>query len=114
MFSEYSCNLKNRIAIYVPSTINVNKEIDTSFYVNTIAEKFSDFFGGATAIQASGFWISEKIGLVAEKVTIVYAFSDTTILKKHEQDIINLCNWLKTELSQEAISLECNNELYFI
>lgn len=114
MFSKYSCNLKNRVAIYIPSTVNVNQAIENSCYVNIIAEKLSDIFGGATAIEASGFWISDKIGLVAEKITIVYAFCDYETLEKHEKTIVTLCNWLKSELTQEAISLEYNNELFFI
>jgi len=105
--------LKERVAIYIPSTININEEVDNTFYVNEILTKFSEIFGGATAINADGAWVSNKKGLVIEKNKIVYSYCDRLTNEKIDE-VLNICQWLKQELRQEAISLVINNQLYFI
>lgn len=106
-------SLKEKIAVYVPSTIDVNKKIDNSFYVHEILKEFSEIFGGATAYNASGAWVSSEKGLIIEDVVIVYSYSDK--LTNNDIDkIICICEWLKDELKQECISLEVNDKLYFI
>lgn len=100
------------VKIYVPSTFEVDKEIDNTNFVNEIASQLSDMFGGCTITDGFGCWNSNK-GLVQEKVNIVYAYAehiDNVAIDK----ILHLCNWLKFEMKQEAVSLELNNKLYFV
>ena len=112
--SDFSCNLKNKISIYVPSTCNVNQTIDNSEYVEKTACFLSKLFGGCTAQDVNGFWISDNKGMIKEDVKIVYAFCTQKDFEKHESEIIDYCEIMKNILAQEAISLEFNNELYFI
>jgi hypothetical protein len=109
--------LTNKVSIYIPSKINISKinikTIDNSEYVEAVMKKMSLLFGGATAYNASGAWMSEEKGLIIENVTIIYSYCDG--LKNEEIDkVINICEWLKNELQQEAVSLEVNGKLYFI
>lgn len=106
--------LNHKVTIYVPSTVDVNKEINNTEYVNKVLEKLSTYFGGATCTEATGCWMSETAGLVRESITMCYAFCDKKAYKDHFNDVKSICEWLKTEMNQEAISLEIDNVLEFI
>lgn len=111
----YSSPLRYRIAIYVPSTVNVNRKTNTTKYVNNTLQGMSRLFGGATAIKAAGGWITSYNELVTEDITIVYSFSDTASFTEEAiNEVISYCEHLKRELKQECITLELNNQLYFI
>lgn len=105
--------LKEKVAVYVPSTFNINESIDNSFYVHEVLKEFSEIFGGATAISADGAWVSSKKGLVLEENKIIYSFCEK-LTNETVDKILDICQWLKKEMEQEAISLEINGKLYFI
>ena len=73
-------NLNRKIAIYVPSTVAVDVKADTSEWIEKIAKLLSACFGGCTQIRATGNWIATDKKLVAEDVTIVYAFCNSSDL----------------------------------
>ena len=106
--------LKSKITIYVPATINVDEAIDNAPQVERVARTLSECFGGATSTPAQGFWLSESGSLVCEKTTMVFAYCSTEQAEKYIEDIVRLCVILKYEMSQEAIALEYNSEMYFI
>lgn len=106
--------LKNKIAIYVPSTINVNQKTDSAAQVNNTCVFLSGLFGGCTSFNAAGCWTGKTGELVKENITIIYAYCTSLQLLKSKKTIINYCRELCMEMSQEAISLEINNKLYFI
>lgn len=106
--------LTSKVSIYVPSTTDVSVTIDTSSWVAKVASTLSSYFGGATSTEASGFWVSDKDGLVREKVTIVYAYCTSSDLELRQADVLALAEEMKAELKQEAVSVEINNELYLI
>ena len=45
----FSFDLNSKVAIYVPSTMNVNEECDNTEYVKNTIKQLSTWFGGATA-----------------------------------------------------------------
>jgi len=106
--------LSSRITLYVPATINTNKEIDNTKYVDQAASLFSSCFGGSTSTPALGYWLSNTQGLVKEKTTIVFAYCNNNQLEQNIDQVVEFCEGLKTEMSQEAIALEINGEMYFI
>lgn len=106
--------LSSRITLYIPATIEVNKEIDNTKYVDQAASLFSQCFGGSTSTPALGYWLSNTQGLVKEKTTIVFAYCNNNQLEQNIDQIVEFCEGLKKEMSQEAIALEINGEMYFI
>lgn len=106
--------LSSRITLYVPATIAINQEVDNSEFVDRAASLFSECFGGSTSTPALGYWMSNTQGLVKEKTTIVFAYCSDIDLQKHTDKIVEFCESLKTEMSQDAIALEINGEMYFI
>ena len=109
-------SLKNKVAIYVPSTIDVYKSIDNTQYVNEVAKELCILFGGATSQVAVGSWYSNDLNkLVTENVTIVYSFiSDDDYTEENLKKIVSIAKKLCKDMTQECISVEVNNNLNFI
>lgn len=106
-------NLSEKIAITIPTTANVNEAQDTSNYTDDAMTLLGSLFGGATAYQAQGAWISEEYGLVKEAVTVVQA-SAGVITEGDLDAVITFAERMAIELNQEAVALEHNGKLYFI
>jgi len=106
--------LSSRITLYVPATVNINEEINNTQYVDKAASLFSECFGGSTSTPALGYWMSNTQGLVKEKTTIVFAYCNDESLNNNIDKVVEFCEYLKKEMSQDAIALEINGEMYFI
>ncbi len=106
--------LSSQVKVYVPSTRNVNEEIENKLYVEETLKFLSSCFGGSTATKALGAWVSNKGDLVTESVTMVFSYARQEELDSNIERIYTYCLSLKEKLSQEAIALEVNGELYFV
>lgn len=106
--------LPQRVALYVPSTTDTDKPTDNAAQVERVAHEFCGWFGGATAQQSAGYWISDNAGLVREAVTIVFAACTAAQLREHLPDVLNLAQQIKQDMAQEAVSVELNGALYII
>lgn len=106
--------LSSKITVYIPSTMDINKPIDNTQYVESAAVLLSNLFGGATSCETLGYWVSPKAGLVKERTTQVFAYCSDKDLQEHADKVIDFCDDLKSKLSQDAIALEINGEMYFI
>jgi hypothetical protein len=108
--------LEHKVTLYIPSTKNVSEALAVSEKNSIIADALaflSKQFGGATALEAKGAWISESGDLVTESVTLVYSFSGQFGETEHKI-VWAYAEGLKEKLSQEAIAVEIDNKLYFI
>ena len=54
------------------------------------------------------------MGLVKEKSTTVFAYCGESDLQANIDKVIELCEQPKIEMTQDAIALEINGEMYFI
>lgn len=106
--------LPQRVALYVPGTQGPDTATDNAAQVERIAAEFSRWFGGATAQESTGFWMSDTAGLVREAVTIVYANCTADQLRDNLPDVLTLAQQIKAEMQQEAVSVEINGTLYII
>ena len=112
---KYLIPLRSKVSIYVPSTCDVDKSVDNSKMVNYVHSQLCLLFGGATCAPAIGGWLSESGELIKERVTVVYAFATDKQMQEHlDSDVLPLCEKIKKDMGQEAVSLEVNGELYFI
>ena len=107
-------SLDHNIKLYIPSTNDVNKAVDNSEQVDKVLTLFSKMFGGATSYNAVGAWQSDTKGLIKEKVKIVQSYATAEQVEQYIDKVIEYAETLKKEMSQEAISLEYDNKLYFI
>lgn len=105
-----------RVAVYVPGTVGVDSADDDAAarMVEHVAGKLSELFGGATATSAAGFWMSDSVGLVSEFVRIVYSNTTPEALDAAAADVLAIAEHVKSEMRQEAVSVEINGALYII
>ncbi|HVG00789.1 MAG TPA: Crp/Fnr family transcriptional regulator [Chloroflexia bacterium] len=104
----------NQVRMYIPTTMDVDRQIDTRLYVQRALELLGDLFGGATSDDAKGVWKSDTDGLVGETVYIVTSYVTQTDLDRHLARIVDFVEGLKHELKQEAMALEVNEKLMLI
>lgn len=106
--------LPQRVALYVPGTQDINHATDNAAQVERVAREFCGWFGGATAQESTGFWMSDTAGLVRESVTIVFAACTADQLRERLPDVLTLAQQIKQDMAQEAVSVELNGALYII
>ncbi len=117
-----SFELPLQVAVYVPSTKNVDviitkKEMEKR--IDDTEKLLSQLFGGYSAVQVEGGFESNDKGLVQEQAVRVVAYG----AKENEQGIPfeksfeNLINQVKSwckEWSQQSIGLEFENDLFYV
>lgn len=113
-FLKNCVKLSCSVRIYVPSTVNVDQAADTGEWVDRSLAFLSECFGGATSTKALGAWVSNNGSLVKEGVTIVFAYATQEKLEERIDNVYSFCLDMKGALSQEAIALEVNGEMYFV
>lgn len=111
---QQAVTLPQRVALYVPGTQGPDTATDNAAQVERVAAEFSRMFGGATAQESTGFWMSDTAGLVRETVIIVYANCTADQLRERLPDVLTLAQQIKREMAQEAVSAEINGTLYII
>lgn len=111
---RFKFDLDCKFAVYVPSTTDVNNNCDNAEMVKYVLAELSKLFGGATASKSVGAWMSDSCGLVLEDVTIVYAFCTSEQAGEHFADVYAICEKIKREMSQEAVTLEYNGQVKFV
>ncbi len=107
--------LSHKISLYVPTKDKNNQELPQELInnmINLTATKFSEVNGGATSTNALGYWKSVAGELIKEKIVVVFSYSNN--LENSIEAAIEIGEQLKEISNQDAISLEVNNELYFI
>jgi len=113
---EGQFHLSHVVKIYIPSTVKGNIEITEEAqqkFVDQALTKFSQWFGGATAVDGEGAWVDKDQKLIKENVTIVYAYAEK-LDKKSLNQVVAYAKQLKEDLAQYAISLEVDGKMYFI
>ena len=111
---KFKFDLDSKVSVYVPSTVNVSEQTDNSEQVKNVIRELSQLFGGATATQAVGGWVSESGETILERVTIVYSFCTSEQLREHFEDVYAIAQRIKQEMSQEAVTLEINGQVKFV
>ena len=107
-------SLDHAVALFVPSTVDVNQQVDNSSQVRATLSFLGNLFGGATSSNAEGAWRSEESGLVTEQVTIVRTFVSKKALEAHLDDVIHFATDLKQDMKQEAVAISVDNQLILV
>lgn len=104
----------HEVVVYIPTTVDVNQEIDPTPYVERAVGLLGERFGGATVREARGVWRSEELGLVGERIIQVGAFCDEEALNEGLGDVTALMGQLKQELRQEAMAIQIDGRLVLV
>ena len=103
--------MKHSVAVYVPSN-DKGVAYDNSADVKFAQIMLSKLFGGASAVNIHGAWLS-GVELVNESVAKVYAFADA--LSDQALDAVWGCaKLLQIERHQEAVGVEIDGAFYLI
>lgn len=108
--------LTEKVSIYVPSTTQASKEATALQVLMTdfVSEQMAKMFGGFTRHEAIGGWVSEVEGLISENVTVVSAMASKIDLHDNLEKVVLIAEYVKSEMSQEAVSVEVNGTLFFV
>ena len=113
--SIFGEGLSKKVRIYVPSTVNVreraSKELIHKWVIAT-HEFLTGKFGGATSQEGLGSYKANDGTLVIEDVVIVTAFA-SKVTDADIEDIAKFIGKIKAAFSQEYISVEGDDELFF-
>ncbi len=104
----------NQIAVFIPTTYEVNKPVDTTRYIDETLAFLGKRFGGATSEEVKGIWNSNEIGLVGERLFKVHTYATAGDLQKELNDVIEYVSGMKEDLKQEAMAIEINQRLTLI
>ena len=114
--SEINVQKNNKISIYVPSTIDVNK-VNSNFEnltQNTIDKLKKDFNTDVQRYNTQGAWKSEDGNIVYENINILTIEEIEENFENTLNYFISLANQFKKDLSQEGISIGINEGLLII
>jgi hypothetical protein len=105
-----------RVAITVPSTVNVTQANATmqAVWVDNVMTALAKMFGGATAMPGMGAWVSDTAGLVKENIVQVFAFCTEAGLSSNRAAILKVAQDLCRAMRQECVAVELNGKLYFV
>lgn len=110
----FGSGLQCNVSLYIPATINVREWLrDNEKYINQAAKLFSDLFGGATAYQTRGYYKDSTGSIVKESVVVIKSYTDE-LTREQLESIRELAEYIREELSQECVSVEINDRLYFV
>jgi hypothetical protein len=108
--------LDHKVGIYVPGTTAVNVPAPTlqEQWTNEALERFSRWFGGATALPGIGAWLSPTCGLVREPIMCVFSFTDDATARRNLDAVMALAAQIAFEMGQEVVTVEVNGGLHLV
>ena len=106
----------NNISLFVPSTFDINKHIDNSYYVNYCYNKIISLYNNTSIkyYDTKGSWYSEDLDqIIIEDITII-TLKLNIITEADIYNFIQLANWIKKEMQQEGVSIAINSALAIV
>lgn len=123
IYSNYSKNeyIKinkniNNISLFVPSTVDIDKHINNSYYVNYCYNKLESLYSNNNKkyYDTKGSWYSDDLQkVIIENITII-TLELNTITEADIYNFIQLANWIKKEMRQEGVSIAINTALAIV
>jgi hypothetical protein len=107
----------NNISIFVPSTIDINNNIDNEYFIEKSIEYLNnnyDITENLKFYKTNGSWFSDMLNnVIIENITIITLKLD--ILTENDINIfIKLAEILKNEMNQEGVSISINKSLAIV
>jgi hypothetical protein len=115
--AEKMYHLPMEIAVYVPSTKDVSKPITASelrMRVKEVENYLAETFGGFTASEKVGGYLSSKSSVITEKVVPVTAFATTEAFTSNKGKLVSKMSVWAKKWGQEAIGFEFEGDLYYV
>jgi hypothetical protein len=115
--AEKMFHLPYELAVYVPSTKDVDKNITATELrarVKEVEKYLAEIFGGFTSSEKVGGYLSSKSSVVTEKVIPVTSFATMEAFKAKKVTLVNKMSVWAKKWGQEAIGFEFEGDLYYV
>lgn len=115
--AEKMFHLPYELAVYVPSTKDVDKNITASELrarVKEVEKYLAEIFGGFTSSEKVGGYLSSKSSVVTEKVIPVTSFATMEAFRAKKATLVNKMSVWAKKWGQEAIGFEFEGDLYYV
>jgi hypothetical protein len=115
--ADLNTDLTQKLTVYIPSTMHAKTApIQTTNAQRLIFKKFfSTQYGGYTETISTGGYFSETLNTtIEEKIFRISTNATAPDAIQSIEELLTLIQELKSEMKQEAVTLEINNQLYFI
>jgi hypothetical protein len=115
--SDKMFHLPYEIAVYVPSTKDVDKIITATELrarVKEVEKYLAETFGGFTSAEKVGGYLSSKSSVITEKVIPVTSFASMQSFKENKSKLVNKMSVWAKKWGQEAIGFEFEGDLYYV
>ena len=110
-------SLPLEVAVYVPSTKDADESISKKEFesrIKSVEKYLSGLFGGFSANDVDGGYMSQEKGLITEEVYKVISFAQRDgFSSKMEKLVAQIKKWAK-DWGQESIGLEFEGDLFYI
>jgi len=103
--------LDRRVSVFVPATVDVNVPADTELHVGQTMQFMAELFGGVSAVEQAGLYVSSRWGTVREKTVAVRSYTTAATLRRQFPPLLCFVRQLQKELRQEAIAVELDGRL---
>ena len=106
----------NTLAIYIPSTMDTDTQIDNTKYINYSANYIQNLYSNnqISFESTQGSWFSEDMNkVVIDDITII-SISLNEVTQQDIHNFIILAQYIKTEMNQEGVSVLINKSLAII
>lgn len=116
--SEYITvnNNNNKLSIFIPDTIAVDKKTDNSEFITYSVNFINNNFNcnNVTYEKTKGSWYSDDMQkVVYDNITII-SFEADTITESEILTLETLATYIKNRMSQEGITITINNSMAII
>jgi len=105
------------MAVYVPSTESANRTISKREFqarVDEVQEFVAKTFGGFSASEVEGGYVSDEKGLIQEDVVKVTAFSQIQDFENKFDILVEKIRFWADKWGQESIGFEFEGDLFYI
>jgi hypothetical protein len=105
------------LVVYVPSTTTADKKISDKEFdsrIDYVETYLSDLFGGYSATEVEGGYVSDEKGLIQEDVMKVTAFGQVDNFEDKFNQLLHQVKIWCEEWGQESIGFEFEGDLFYI
>jgi len=110
-------HLPLEVAVYVPSTFDVDVVIPDDVFaerIKEVSEFLSGIFGGYTSQETLGGYVAEDGKLVKEDVVKVTSFATDEAFSKNKTKLLQRVQKWAKDWKQEAIGIEFEGDLFYV
>jgi CRP/FNR family transcriptional regulator len=104
----------NQIGIYIPTRLHNKPDVDMSAYVQRTLGFLEQMFGSATGYPVTREADSDPAGVTGERIQLVQTFVTQADMDRHLGSVLAFVERIKSDLDQEAMALEVNQNVMLV